>query len=104
MNSVERLHSAPQLDLDALRMNLLRQKEPARVQIFEHGAADEVKDELGRRLGLTQAIRAPRGTGEFGWQRDVAMQRFIGSPSDNPAHGRKPPIVPGCCGRTTGRG
>ncbi|OHE79105.1 MAG: hypothetical protein A2107_01135 [Verrucomicrobia bacterium GWF2_62_7] len=67
------------LDLDALRLNLLRQKQPARVHIFEHGVADEVKDELDRRFSLTQAICAPRDTPEFGRQRDVAVQRFIGS-------------------------
>ena len=57
------------LDLEALRLNLLRQKQPSRVHIFEHGVADEVKDELVRRIGLPQS----------GWQRDVAVQRFIGS-------------------------
>ncbi|MBI5394568.1 MAG: hypothetical protein HZA91_04650 [Verrucomicrobia bacterium] len=40
------------LDLDAMRLNLLRQKEPARVHIFEHDVADEVKDELDHRFGL----------------------------------------------------
>jgi uroporphyrinogen decarboxylase len=67
------------LDLDALRLNLLRQKQPARVHIFEHGVADEIKDELERRFGLTQSLREPRGTREFQWRRDVAVQRCIGS-------------------------
>jgi uroporphyrinogen decarboxylase len=67
------------LDLTALRANLLRQREPARVHIFEHGVAEEIKAALDERFGLTAAIAGPRGTPEFGWRRDVAVQRFIGS-------------------------
>lgn len=67
------------LDLEALRSNILRQREPSRVHLFEHGVADEVKDELDRRFGLSESIREPRGSRERGWRRDVAVQRFIGS-------------------------
>jgi uroporphyrinogen decarboxylase len=67
------------LDLDALRLNLLRQRQPSRVQIFEHGFADEPKEELDLRFGLSKPFEGLRGTPEFLWRLDVAVQQLIGS-------------------------
>lgn len=71
--------AATTLDIEALRLNLLRQRQPSRVQIFEHCFADEPKEELDLRFGLSKRFEALRGTPEFLWRRDVAVQQLIGS-------------------------
>ncbi|MCF7837549.1 MAG: hypothetical protein K9N49_02875, partial [Candidatus Marinimicrobia bacterium] len=67
------------LDLAALRANLLRQRQPDRVHLFEHGIDDAMKDALDQRFGLSRNVSEPEGTPAHAWGRDVAIQRFIGS-------------------------
>ncbi|MBI4244185.1 MAG: hypothetical protein HY606_08865 [Planctomycetes bacterium] len=66
------------LDLNGLRKNLLRERTPERVYFFEHGESDEFKNEIVRRFGLTADNHFKDGTPEFSWQREIAIQRFLG--------------------------
>lgn len=66
------------LDLEQMRQNLLRQKPPKRVCFFEHAIADNIKDGVARRFNLERGIRESRGSKEWRWQREIAIQRFLG--------------------------
>ena len=67
------------LDLESLRANLLRVKEPRRVHIFEHGIDDAIKDALAKRFSLSRGLSEPAGTEAYAWRRDIAIHRFIGT-------------------------
>ena len=64
-----------ELDLDGLRRNLLREAPPSRVFHFEHGIAENVKDQIARRSGLP--VAAPGGP-EGLWQREIDLHRALG--------------------------
>ncbi len=64
-----------ELDLDGLRRNLLREAPPSRVFHFEHGIAENVKDQIARRSGLPVAVPdGPEGL----WQREIDLHRALG--------------------------
>ena len=66
------------LDLDEMRQNLLRQKEPRRVHFFEHGVSDEMRDELVNRFALMESSEVERSAPAFAWEKEIQVQRFLG--------------------------
>ena len=66
------------LDLDQARRNLLRQAVPERVFYFEHGLADNVKDQVADRFALEAGLPGVPGSRTWKWQREIAIQRHLG--------------------------
>ncbi|MBM4029131.1 MAG: hypothetical protein FJ280_27600 [Planctomycetes bacterium] len=66
------------LDLEQMRQNLLRQREPERVFFFEHAIADNVKDQLAQRFNVDERISGSPGGREWKWRREIELQRALG--------------------------
>lgn len=67
------------LDIESLRANLTRKKEPERVHVFEHGIDDAIKNAIDGRFDLCGALGLSREAPGFVQQRDIAIHRFIGT-------------------------
>jgi len=67
---------APELDIEGLRANLLMEREPERVYIFEHALDETVRAEIAERFGLAEDV--PRTDPAYLMKRDVAIHRFLG--------------------------
>ncbi|MGW8256611.1 MAG: uroporphyrinogen decarboxylase family protein [Thermoguttaceae bacterium] len=71
------LLSPVRLDLEGVRKNLLRQGTPNRVFFFEHGIAPNVKEEISRRFDIDSRLGGDNDR-ERQWDREIAVQRFLG--------------------------
>jgi len=67
---------APELDIEGLRANLLMEREPERVYIFEHALDETVRAQIAERFGLLEDV--PRDDPAYLMKRDVAIHRFLG--------------------------
>ncbi len=67
---------APELDLEGLRANLLMDREPERVYLFEHAVDECVRAEIAGQFGLVEGLSEDDPA--YLLKRDIAVHRFIG--------------------------
>ncbi len=63
-------------DWDGMVHNLRREGTPERVYYFEHGIADNVRDAIDARLGISETLHCT--SGEYEWDRAAAIHQFLG--------------------------